>query len=117
MWTPHWPLPLRRDRMTASINEGDDMHDDENIELPEGFELDTELEAELDKIIDVETTEVEPEAVANLVEERMGSQLGSRTVEVLSHVNQYRKGDRFTVPVDEQPWSGMLASGVAMVVD
>jgi hypothetical protein len=36
---------------------------------------------------------------------------------MLSHVNQYRKGDRFTVAVDDEPWAGLLASGVATVVD
>ena len=42
---------------------------------------------------------------------------GEVTVEVASNVNQFKKGDTLTGSADEEPIKGLLASGVAVVVD
>ena len=107
MWTPLSRLPLVRDRMQLDTIEGDDMeHEDRynDNQIPAPYEVDNSLAAELEKIED------EPVIVAT----EAG---GTRTIEMGSSVNQYRKGDRFTVDISQDPWAGLLASGVAQVVD
>lgn len=109
MWTPHWSLPLRRDRMTTPTIEGDDMGDDieiergEHDELPAGYERDAELEAEIEKIIDDE-----PEVAGDA---------GTVRVRIGTNVNTYKRGDELTVPADHPFWGGLIKQGIAEVID
>ena len=106
MWTPLSRLPLRRDRMTTPTIEGDDMGDDNDIEveqgehdeLPAGYERDTELEAEIEKILDDE-----PSAQVK--------------IRLSVAVNGYKRGDVLVVERSHQFFGGLIKQGIAEVID
>ena len=97
MWTPLSRLPLLRDRMLTPTIEGDDMGEDENIEV----EAEATVEETIEKVDDV---------IQSTHYDRIKIRLGVA-------VNGYKKGDELTVDRNHPFFSKLVEQGIAEVVD